>query len=64
LDKYTCDDEEKENNVSNVIITFLTDGEDNSGKNIKELPKDLQNMLKDCWKGSYQIHSVGFGKNQ
>ena len=64
LSKYICsDDEDKqklENNVSNVIIAFLTDGQ-SEGTDRKKLVTDFTLILNDCWKGPVSVHSIGFG---
>jgi len=49
------------NNISNINIAFLTDGE--SGGNREELISDFRSILKDNWSSNVCVNAVGFGRN-
>lgn len=65
LSKYVCSDVENmknaPNNVSNVTVAFLTDGEATSDRNV--LVSTFRQILKDNWTGPISVHSIGFGRN-
>lgn len=47
------------NSISNVIISFLTDGE--TGE--KDLVNIFRQLLQDSWAGPVSVHAIGFGAN-
>lgn len=57
------DDSISQKNVSNVVITFMTDGEDGSGRTVESLTNSFQEQIQSSWNGPYSVHTVGFGKN-
>jgi ankyrin repeat protein/uncharacterized protein YegL len=56
-------DESENNYISNVIVTLLTDGQDNSGEKVAELPGKYRKMLRECWEGPLAVHTIGFSEN-
>lgn len=48
------------NNIDNVSILFLTDGEDSNAKNHLD---DFKKTLHNVWKKNIIIHSIGFGSS-
>ncbi|XWV25964.1 hypothetical protein QJ857_gp1116 [Tupanvirus soda lake] len=50
-----------QNNVSNVTIAFLTDGEAQEDR--KMLVPKFKEILAECWNGPISVHSIGFGSN-
>lgn len=55
-------DENSKINVSNVMIMFLTDGEDMS-QNRLELAREFKTELAEKWNGPLSVHSLGFGSS-
>jgi len=50
--------------VSNVVITFMTDGDGNGpAEDMLKLPGQFKEMIKSIWNGTFTVHSVGFGKS-
>lgn len=52
-------------NIENIVIIFLTDGEDSSVQKDKrdELVDILNTNIRAIWKKSFTIHTVGFGRS-
>jgi ankyrin repeat protein/uncharacterized protein YegL len=61
LGKYTCSEQTAINNVSNVTIAFLTDGQDQSNNRIA-LVDNFKTSLQENWTGALNVHSVGFSQ--
>ncbi|XWV24722.1 hypothetical protein QJ856_gp1061 [Tupanvirus deep ocean] len=65
LSAYIYSDDESQqsnqNNVSNVTIAFLTDGEAQEDR--KMLVPKFREILSECWCGPISVHSIGFGSN-
>jgi len=61
LQQYTYSDEQSgDNSISNVTISFLTDGQ--SGQRPDMLVNMFQTTLEECWpEGPISVHSIGFG---
>ena len=55
-------------NIGNVVITLLTDGQDNGSGNgctaddKNKLVLECDEMLKKSWRGPLSFHSIGFGR--
>ena len=64
LSGYECkDDSISPNNVSGAVITFMTDGEDGSGKSNDVLTSMFKESIESNWTGPYSVHTVGFGSS-
>lgn len=65
LSQYTCEDSllNTDNKVSGAAVTFLTDGDDQSGCKIDELPQKFKDLINSVWKGPISVHTVGFSKS-
>lgn len=68
LDTYICSDDKElqnaPNNISNVIVSFLTDGQ--AGGNTVQLATDFKQLLNSIWpttKSPLSVHSIGFGRS-
>ena len=63
LSQFICSDDEhfqyQENNVSNVTVAFLTDGQAMGDRN--KLVSDFKEILDECGVGPISVHSIGFG---
>jgi ankyrin repeat protein/uncharacterized protein YegL len=61
LQKYSYSDEQStENSISNVTISFLTDGQ--AGERADTLVPAFQTILQESWpEGPLSVHSIGFG---
>ena len=62
LGQYICDDSVSPNNVSNVTIAFLTDGQSGATDRNK-LIGEFDTILKSCWRGPLSVHSIGFSRD-
>jgi len=71
LSNYICSNDPEmanvENNISNVTIGFLTDGQDNTLWQSQDkdaaraaLVSDFKDMLAENWNGPVSVHAVGF----
>ena len=61
LQKYSYSDKQSdENSISNVSISFLTDGQ--AGESADTLVPAFQTILQESWpEGPLSVHSIGFG---
>ena len=59
-DKYKSDDD-----ISSVVVIFLTDGDDSSVtiNNRSQLVQLLKTDIEKVWSKPYTVHSIGFGSN-
>lgn len=51
-----------DNYVTSLVIVFLTDGGDTSGKSKDLLTSHLKNELQKVWTKPWVLHSIGFGQ--
>lgn len=60
-----CNRCKSNDDISSVVVLFLTDGEDSSiqKNNRGELVKLLKTDLEKTWTKPYTVHSIGFGSN-
>lgn len=65
LSQHTTEDDLKniKQKVSGAVVTFLTDGDDQSNMYIEELPGKFKELINHVWKGPISIHTVGFSKS-
>ena len=50
-------------NIMDIIIVFLTDGQDGSGVSKEKIVKDAKNDIINIWKKPFTVHTIGFGSS-